>query len=129
MGARTIGSEYRTGDVIAHQGDEGNCMFVIQEGEVEIIRETENKNIRLIILNKGDFFGDVPFFERKGKSGGFIRATVKALSDVRVLTVDKKTFLRRIHEDPSLAYNILQVMSRRMQEMEDEVTRLIANGQ
>jgi len=37
--------------------------------------------------------------------------------------VDKVTFLRRIHEDPSLAYRILQKMSHRIRELDDELAR------
>jgi CRP-like cAMP-binding protein len=49
---------------------------------------------------------------------------VRALGDVRVLTIDKKTFLRRVHEDPSLAFRILQKMSYRIRELDTELVRL-----
>jgi CRP/FNR family transcriptional regulator, cyclic AMP receptor protein len=127
MRKNALGKTYTDEQVIIQQGDDGSRMFVVQEGEVEVVRETEERDVRLVILSGGDFFGDVPFFERKGK-GGKVRATARALGDARVLSVDRKTLVRRIHEDPSLAYRILQVMSRRIQEMEDEVTRLIADG-
>ena len=58
-----------------------------------------------------------------------MRATVQALSQTRVLTVDKKTILRRIHEDPSLAYRILETMSRRVRELETELVRLIVGDE
>ena len=39
-------------------------------------------------------------------------ATLQALDEVRVLTIDKKNFLKRIHEDPSLAFRIVQTINR-----------------
>ena len=54
---------------------------------------------------------------------------MQALSQTRVLTVDKKTILRRIHEDPSLAYRILETMSRRVRELETELVRLIVGDE
>ncbi len=45
----------------------------------------------------------------------------------RVLTVDKKTILRRIHEDPSLAYRILETMARRIRELEEDMVRLLTD--
>jgi CRP-like cAMP-binding protein len=51
-------------------------------------------------------------------------ATVRALGEVRVLTVDKKNFLRRIHQDPSLAFRIVETMSLRIRELTDENARL-----
>jgi CRP/FNR family transcriptional regulator len=95
-------------------------MYVIQEGEVEVFRDEDEGEVRLAVLKERDFFGEVPLLDRSRRS-----ASVRALGDVRVLTVDKKTFLRRIHEDPSLAYRILQTLSRRVQELNDEVTKLV----
>jgi CRP-like cAMP-binding protein len=104
-------------------------MYVIQSGQVEVIRENNGKNdkvLRLTVLDEGRFFGVVPLFERVG-SVGVIRSTVRALGEVRVITVDKKTLLRRIHEDPSLAYRILETMSSRIIELEEMVTRQVIN--
>jgi CRP-like cAMP-binding protein len=51
-------------------------------------------------------------------------ATVRALGEVRVLTVDKRNLMRRIHEDPSLAYRIILALSQRIRELSDDVVRL-----
>ena len=56
------------------------------------------------------------------------RATFRALDDVSVLTVDKKTIVRRIHEDPSLGFRIIETMSRRMRELEAELVKLMVGG-
>ena len=124
MNKGTLGKTFESGEVSVRQGEDGQAMYVIQDGQVEVINERDTQEVRLAVLNQGDFFGEVPFFERRGQAG-IVRATVRALEPVRVLTVDKKTLLRRLHEDPSLSYRILQTMARRIQEMEAEVTRLI----
>jgi CRP-like cAMP-binding protein len=49
---------------------------------------------------------------------------VRALGQVRILTLDKKSLVRRIHEDPSLAYYMMQTMSQRVRELNAEVARL-----
>ena len=72
-----------------------------------------------MVLDAGDFFGEMAIVEKKARM-----ATVRALGQARVLTVDKKNFLRRIHEDPSLAYRIVQTMSRRIRELGAEVAQL-----
>jgi len=41
-----------------------------------------------------------------------------------VLTVDRRTFLRRVQEDPSLAFHILRSLSHRVRELDVEVARL-----
>lgn len=110
----SLGKMYRDGEVIVREGETGECMYVIQEGQVEVLLEKEGKQARLAVMGEGEFFGEMALIEREVRS-----ATVRALGGVRVLSVDKATFLRRIHEDPSLAYRILQKMSHRIRELDD----------
>ena len=114
-----LGKVYRPGEVIVRQGEVGDCMYVIQSGKVEVVREHEGKEIRLAELGEGDFFGEMALFEKDLRS-----ATVRPLGEVRVLTVDRKMFLRKIHDDPSLAFMIMQRMSKRLRELNAELTRL-----
>lgn len=124
MKAGALGRVYSSGEFIVRQGEPGDCMFVIQEGQVEVVREEGGREVRLSLLGEKDFFGEVPLFERERRS-----ASVRAVGEVRVLTVDRKTILRRFQEDPSLAYRILETLSRRIREMDNEVARLIIDRQ
>jgi CRP-like cAMP-binding protein len=114
-----LGKIYRDGEEIVRQGGVGDCMYIIQTGQAEAIQGKEGKEVRLAVLGEGDVFGEMALFERKPRS-----ATVRALGEVRVLTIDKKTFLRRVHEDPSLAFRILQKMSWRIRELDNEMVRI-----
>ncbi len=111
-----LGKIYRAGEIIVRQGERGDCMYVIQSGKVEVVRESGGKEIRLAELGDGDFFGEMALFEQDVRS-----ATVRPLGEVRVLTVDKRMFLRKIHEDPSLAFRIMQKMSRRIRGLDQEL--------
>lgn len=119
METGALGKVYRDSEAIVHQGEAGDCMYVIQTGQAEVLQEKENKEVHLAVLGEGDVFGEMALFEREARS-----ATVRALGNVRVLTVDKKTFLRRVHEDPSLAFRIMQKMSYRIRELDAELVRL-----
>ena len=107
-----LGKTYKDGDMIVELGEPGNCMFVVQSGQVEVVQKVNEGEQRLAVLDTGDFFGEMALFEREVRS-----ATVRALSDSRVLKIDKKTLLRRIKEDPLLAVNLLQTMSHRIREL------------
>lgn len=115
----SLGKHYKKGELIIQQGTTGDCMYVVQTGQLEIIQENEGKSIRLAVLSKGDIFGEMALFQKRTRS-----ATVRALNDSQVITVDKKIFLRRVHEDPSLAYSILQKMSQRIRELDNELTQI-----
>jgi len=115
-----LGRVYQDGEIIIRQGEPGECMYVIQEGEVEVLIAGEGeKEIRLGVRGEGEFFGEMAIFDRNVRS-----ATVRALGEARVLTVDKKNFMRRVHEDPSLAFRLVETMSHRIRELGEEVARL-----
>ncbi len=125
MEPSALGKTYKDGEVIIRQGGQVKYMYVILSGQVEVIRENsgkDNKELRIAVLDKGKFFGEVPLFERTG-GVGTVRSTVRALGDVQVITVEKADLIRKINEDPSLAYRILETMSRRIVELEEMVTR------
>lgn len=123
MGTGELGRVYHDGEVIIRQGEAGDCMYEIQGGKVEVIQEKSGKEVRLAVLGKGDFFGEMAIFEHDVRS-----ATVRALGEVRALTIDKRTFLRRITEDPSLAFRIVERMSHRIREMNNKLVRLKTGG-
>lgn len=114
-----LGKLYHDGELIVRQGEQGNCMYVLQQGEVEVLFRDSEKEVCLAVLGEGDFFGEMGLFEQEVRS-----ASVRARGDVRALTVDKKTFLRKVHEDPSLAFNMLQRMSHRVRELNAALIRL-----
>ena len=114
-----LGRVYENAEVIIQQGTKGDCMYVIQEGQVEVLREEGDQEVRLAVVGEGDFIGEMAIFENEVRS-----ATVRALGQARLLTVDKKNFLRRVHEDPSIAYKLVHTLSHRIREMNTEITRL-----
>jgi CRP-like cAMP-binding protein len=118
MAARALGKSYRNGETIVRQGEVGDCMYVIEAGEVEVVHESGDEETRLAVLGAGDFFGEMAVFDRAQRS-----ATVRALGDVQALTIDKTTFLRRISQDPTLAFRVVQKMSHRIRELNAELAR------
>lgn len=114
-----LGKEYQDGEDIIRQGDTGDCMYEILKGKVEVLQEKMNQQVRLAVLGKGDFFGEMAIFEHEVRS-----ATVRAMGKVRVLTIDKRTLLSRISEDPSLAFRMVERLSHRIRELDVELVRL-----
>jgi CRP-like cAMP-binding protein len=117
-----LGKIYHEGDVIVQQGETGDCMYVVQSGKVEVIQERDGQEICLAELGEGDFFGEMALLEKDVRS-----ATVRAIGEARVLTVDKKLLLRKIHEDPSLAFRMMQKMSQRVRQLDRELARAVSD--
>ena len=111
-----LGRTYRDGEDIVRQGEEGQCMYVVQSGQVRVLGERDGKEIELAVMGEGEFFGEMALFERQRRS-----ATVRAKGSARVLTIDKRTLLQRIQADPSLAFRIIETLSRRVRELDAHV--------
>ena len=114
-----MGRLYEPGECIVKQGEVGDCMYIVQQGEVEVILDSPSGEILLSTLRPGDVFGEMALFTKQPRS-----ATTRTRGRARVLTIDKRTFLKRVHEDPSLAFRILQKMSERIQHLDGEIQRL-----
>ena len=108
-----LGKTYNDGEIIVRQGEKDNCMYVIQSGKVKVLQTGyDNKEIQLAVLSKWDVFGEMALFQDEIRS-----ATVRAIGKVRVIVVDKRIFLKRVHEDPSFAFMLMQKMAHRINEI------------
>lgn len=115
----TLGKHYRPGELIIREGDEGHCMYVVQKGQVAIVQNRDGHEQFLGVRGEGEVLGEMAIFESVVHG-----SSVRALSEAWLLTVDKGNFLRRIHEDPSLAYHLFGLLSRRLRELSQEVVAL-----
>lgn len=117
MKSKTLGRQYHNGEIIIKQGEVGTCLYVVQEGVVEVISETTNGEVKLAELGETEFFGEMGLFEKDVRS-----CTVRAVGDAKVLTIDKKNFYKTIQKDPSLAFRLLEKMSKRLRETNKRLT-------
>src|SRR4051795_5597703 len=72
---------FAAGDTIFTQGDLGTEMFIIQEGEVNIVKHIAGESHVLSKLEKGDFFGEMAVLESVPRT-----ADAVAVTDVRVVS-------------------------------------------
>ena len=113
-----LGRLYRDGEIVIHKGDEGTCLFVIQEGNVEVFDENGGTEVKIADLGASEFFGEMGLFEKDVRS-----CTVRAKGNTKILTIDKKNFYKTIQKDPTLAYRLLQKMSFRLRELNKKVAQ------
>lgn len=114
-----LGKSYEDGEIVIREGEKGDCMFVIQSGKVEIFRTTENGEVILRTAGQNEFFGEMALVENDVRS-----ASARAVGKTRILHIDKRTFMRRVHEDPSLAYRIMESLSHEIRRLAAKVSLL-----
>ncbi len=120
----SFGRLYTNGEDIIKQGTVGDCLYVIQEGRVEVIDESGGRETKVAELGDKEFFGEMGLFEKDVRS-----CTVRALGDTKILTIDKQNFYATIQKDPSLAFRLLESMSRRLRQTTRELGALKNNTQ
>ena len=102
--------EYRAGDVIFRQGDVGQDMYIIQDGQVEIVfRNAKGADERLAVLEQGDFFGEMAVLEGEPRTAG-----ARALTACRVLPVSGGTFTKLLQDNPEIAVRMMRKLSSRL---------------
>ncbi|MBF0285342.1 MAG: GGDEF domain-containing protein [Magnetococcales bacterium] len=118
---RELGRKYKDGEVIFHQGESADSLYVIQKGRVEIVLLSEQEETRLAVYGEGETFGETSLFANKARY-----ASARALGGARVLRIDQKTFVASIHRDSSLSYRVIKRMAERMYELEHELIRNVS---
>ncbi len=107
------------GTVIFREGDEGNEMFIIQEGKVKISKSIGNKDHVLAILGKGDFFGEMAIVNRIRRT-----ATAQTVTDTHLLAFDRQGFRSMIEKNSKIAMNIIDKLCRRLQHANMQIQQL-----
>jgi len=98
------------GQIIFSEGDDGNGFYVVVAGRVKIFKlSPEGKEQILHIFGPGEPFGEVAVF-----AGQQFPANAEAIEKGRIFFFQRDALVRLIKENPSLALNILAILSIRL---------------
>jgi len=112
---------FRPGEVIFHRDDVGQVLYVIKEGKVNIcLVGPEGQEISLVVLGKGDCFGELAILDRLPRS-----ADAVALERVECYTLQRSDFNNAIMKNPKIAIQVMEVLSRRLRKTDDKVEDLV----
>lgn len=96
---------FRSGETIFREGDPGDYMFVIVEGQVDIL--VHGKVVDHLVA--GSVFGEMALIDGMKRSG-----TALARTDCRLAAISEKRFLRLIEQTPRFALQIMGVIAERL---------------
>ncbi len=114
-----FGRNVDAGKVIFSEGDEGDQMYIIQDGTVKISRIIGGKEQILAIFGKGDFFGEMAIVNRVKRS-----AAATALEPVKLLAFNREGFLNMINKNAKIALNMIDKLCRRLQNANLQIQHL-----
>jgi len=112
-----LGKKLQDGEIICRQGDAEDCMYAIQSGCVEAVRDDGGALTVVGELTAGDFFGEMALFSREAHP-----VTMRAKGETRVLVLDRAAFVRRVQEDPSFAFRLLEKLAQHIRTLVTEVS-------
>ncbi|MHB1846574.1 MAG: cyclic nucleotide-binding domain-containing protein [Deltaproteobacteria bacterium] len=107
---------YAAGELVFEEDDLGDSLYVLMNGEVEVIhKEGKGEQRVLATLRPPEFFGEMSLIDKEFRS-----ATVRAKSDSTMLhlTAENLATFRKNHKDgfAFLVINIARVLSNRLRE-------------
>ena len=111
-------------EVIFHEGDIGDFLYIITEGQVEILQKRGNEELRLAILGKGEFFGEMALLNQRSRT-----ATVKAITPVNVLAMKKTDFGALIANLSELRESFEKAEKKRREDLEQIQKNAIVHKQ
>ncbi len=112
--------EFNKGEAIFSDGDAADGFYVIVAGNIKIYKlSLDGKEKILHIFGPGQPFGEVPVF-----AGQKFPAHAQAISASRLLFFPRSAFVELIAANPSLALNMLAVLSRRLRQFADQIENL-----
>jgi CRP/FNR family transcriptional regulator, cyclic AMP receptor protein len=98
------------GEVIVRAGDRGNSLYLMLEGRARVVGKSR-------VLRPGDFFGEMALID-----GGPRSATIIAASQVRVMMLQRRAFLKALKENPQIGLAIMETLADRVRRLERAVS-------
>ena len=123
-GPRQKVAKYRRGQVVFAQGDAGNDVRYLQKGAVKLtVLSRTGKEAVVAMLVPGDFFGEGALADQPIRI-----ATATTMAASSVLTIEKQTIVRLLHDEPAFADRFLSYMLHRNIRIEADLVDQLFNS-
>jgi len=113
-------SFYQVDTILFYEGERGDRFYIVLEGQIAIIKALGTPDERLLGLRgAGEFVGEMSLLNRDGLR----TASACVYDDATVLELTRADFDAMLYRHPTLAYEMLRVMSRRLRESHETSMR------
>jgi CRP-like cAMP-binding protein len=111
---------YPAGGAVVRQGDEGDSLFLVAAGRVEVsVRAPGGGSEQsLATLGPGDYFGEMSLLTGAPRS-----ATIRAVEETRLVILRTEALRPLLVADPSVLERLSKTLARRQAERDDAISR------
>src|SRR3990170_1947720 len=103
-------SRLRLGEVLFHEGDSGDKLYIVLDGKVKLGRtSSDGRENLLAVLGPGQMFGELSLFDPGPRS-----ATVTAVTDASLMSLTHDELLRWLAGRPEVARGLLLQLASRL---------------
>ncbi len=104
------GIDCKAKTVLFRAGEEGNAMYLIEQGKVRIsVQATDGHEMTLAELGRGDFFGEMALLDDQRRS-----ADAMVAEDSRLAVLSREHFLSFLRSSPDIALEMLTALANRL---------------
>lgn len=111
------------GAVIFDEGDPGDAVFFIRSGEVEVSKCADDVCVRLVTLGKGEVLGEMSVIRGEPRS-----TTARAVTETKLMVLEKEQFLAAFGGKGGLALRILRMLCERLANADRMLMAEAGNG-
>ena len=112
---------YPRGSVILFENDPGDSLFIVRSGRVKVVLIGEDgREVILGVLGVGQHFGELALIDEQPRS-----AHVIAMEDSSLIVLRREDFRKRVEQSPSVAWQLLSELSRRLRRADDKIGGLV----
>jgi signal transduction histidine kinase len=101
------------GQLVLREGDQGDSLYVVLTGELEVTKRQGSQDILLAVYMPGQFFGEMALLEQAPRS-----ASVRTLQESRLLVISQAAFQTLLTCSPSAPLKILHTVTSRLRSTE-----------
>lgn len=114
---------YKKGTTIINEGEKSENVFIIKSGKVKIFKTSKDgRQIILDIKGKSKIFAEVTLFD-----GGINPASVVAIENSVILSINNDDLEDIIRQNPDMALNIIKVLNKRLKEAQSRIKNMAIN--
>ncbi|HWN88078.1 MAG TPA: cyclic nucleotide-binding domain-containing protein [Chitinophagaceae bacterium] len=103
--------QYEQGTEIFKEGETGDCMYIIQQGNIKI----HKGNTTLAILKEKEVFGELSLLDADTRS-----ASATADTDCILYKIDQEPFYELMDERPEVAKGFIKILCQRLRTMNEK---------